>query len=297
MSAEVLFNDGVAQMKAGKYAAACPKIEESQRLEPRPGTLFTLAECRAKEGKIATALARYEEYLRVFSRMPDAEKSKQRGRDKIAEAKRAELKPKVPQLKLALPPTAPSTTRVEKDGVELGRASLDTWLPVDPGEIVLVVTTPGGGRRETKATLSPGDRRELTLELPAASSASSEPDVTTSPGGPAPETPRAETKKNNTLAWVALGIGGAGLVASAVTGALALSKKGAIDDNCGIGGDDTACNAEGKDAADSAQTLALVSTVSFAVGVVGIGTGTVLLIGAGNDGAESHAAVTLSGHW
>ena len=65
MGAEVLFEDGVRLMKAGQFDEACPKIAESQRLEPRPGTLFTLAECLANDGKIATALARYEEYLRV----------------------------------------------------------------------------------------------------------------------------------------------------------------------------------------------------------------------------------------
>jgi hypothetical protein len=102
--------------------------------------------------------------------------------------------------------------------------------------------------------------------------------------------------KSNTLAWVALGIGGAGLVASAVAGGLALSKKSTIDAECGKGGDEAACSAEGKAAADSAQTLALISTLSFAVGIVGIGTGSGS-IGGGNDGAGSHASVTLRGHW
>jgi hypothetical protein len=289
MGAEVLFNDGVALMKAGDYDRGCPKIAESQRLEPRAGTLFTLAECLNKQGRSATALARYEEYLRVFSRLSAEARGKQRGREKIAEAQRVALAPKVPQLKLELPTDAPAGARVEKDGVELGEASFGSWLPVDPGEHIFVVKTPNGGRQETKTTLAPGDKRELTLELPPAGK--SVPPITADPtehtGG------KTKQPQDRTLAWVALGIGGAGLVASAVTGAMVLSKKSTIDENC----EDTACNTEGKSAADSAQTLALISTVSFAVGVVGIGAGTWLMLGAGKDGAESHASVSLRGNW
>ena len=68
LGADVLFNDAVELMKAGKFPQACPKLVASQRLEPRLGTLFTLAECHAHEGKIASAVARYDEYLHELSR-------------------------------------------------------------------------------------------------------------------------------------------------------------------------------------------------------------------------------------
>jgi hypothetical protein len=74
--------------------------------------------------------------------------------------------------------------------------------------------------------------------------------------------------------WVAGGIGAAGLVTGGITGALVFSKKSEIDDNCRR----FDCNRQGKQAADSAQTLALVSTVGFAVGVVGCATAAVLLL-------------------
>ena len=62
-AAEALFSKGLADMEAGRYDAACPAIGESYRLDPRGGTLFTLAECEAKAGKIATAVARYDDAL------------------------------------------------------------------------------------------------------------------------------------------------------------------------------------------------------------------------------------------
>jgi hypothetical protein len=294
MGAEVLFEDGVRLMKAGQFGEACPKIAESQRLEPRAGTLFTLAECLANEGRIATALARYEEYLREFGRMSDDARAKQRGRDKVAEAKRDELKPKVPRLKLVLPSGAPASVRVFKGETELGRAALATWLPVDPGTQTITVET-ADGRRDTRAELAVGQKLELTLELPTKTQRA---EGTANPGTVESEKPKPKSG-NKTLGFVALGIGGAGLAVSAVTGFLVLGKKSTIDDNCGIGGDETACNSKGKSAADSAKTLALVSTVSFAVGVVGVGTGAVLVIGASGGEAKSGrgAQVALRGTW
>ena len=41
-SAEALFDRGLAGMRAGNYEVGCPALSESYRLDPRPGTLFTL---------------------------------------------------------------------------------------------------------------------------------------------------------------------------------------------------------------------------------------------------------------
>src|SRR4051812_5323242 len=75
-AAEALFNKGVTEMQAGHFDVACPAISESQRLDPRPGTLFTLAECEAKSGKIATALVHYDDYLHAAEGLPAAQKKR-----------------------------------------------------------------------------------------------------------------------------------------------------------------------------------------------------------------------------
>jgi hypothetical protein len=190
---------------------------------------------------------------------------------------------------LKLPKTAPAGTKVVKDGVELGSAALDTWLPVDPGEQTIEVQRPDGGVAQTKVSLDEGEKKQVTLELPPAVSSGARKTERER------ETRTPKGKKNQTLGWVALGVGGAGFITSAVTGILVLGKKSTIDDNCGIGGDETACNAEGKSAADSAKTLSLISTVGFVVGVVGVGGGTYLLV-SGSSSSNS-ARVAVSGHF
>src|SRR5262249_52925634 len=79
-SAAALFQTGLQQMQASRYAEACPKLAESYWLDPRPGVLFTLAECEARWEKTASALAHYDDYLRLYGSMPAGRPARPRGR-------------------------------------------------------------------------------------------------------------------------------------------------------------------------------------------------------------------------
>src|SRR4051812_40759119 len=76
-AAEALFNRGLADMEAGRYEAACKAIEESLHLDPRPGTLFSLAVCESKWGHVATAATRFGDYLALYEKLPTAQRLRQ----------------------------------------------------------------------------------------------------------------------------------------------------------------------------------------------------------------------------
>lgn len=297
-AAEALFESGVTAMKAGKWDAACPAIAESFRLEPRPGTLFTLAECWRKAGKIATALARYDEYLRVFDRMSAAEKGGQRGRDKIAREQAQALRGQVPRLTVMVL-EAPEGAYVERDGEKLGAPSLGQPLPIDPGEHTIVLELDGRVLDTQSVTLAAGENK--TVRLRAAANSEVTPTAgsagvaatTGAPRDPARADSGADSgDSQRTLGYVVGAVGVAGILVGSITGLMVFGKKSTIEDNCA----GTDCNREGKEAADSAQTLATVSTIAFGVGLAGVGAGSVLVLTAGgSDESARSFGIGLSG--
>ncbi|MEO8877348.1 MAG: hypothetical protein ABI461_17265, partial [Polyangiaceae bacterium] len=60
-AAEALFEDGRKSMDANDFAAACPKLEESERLAPAVGTLLNLGICYEKSHRTASAWATFKE--------------------------------------------------------------------------------------------------------------------------------------------------------------------------------------------------------------------------------------------
>ena len=267
---DALFDAGVLQMEAGRYAEACPSIQHSYELDPRPGVLFTLAECQSKWGRIADAVARYEEYLTAYLALSPVKKKLQTNRPAAARAQLAALSPQVPKLTLTVARGAPSGTVVERDGRLVPEGSLGASIPVDPGDHVVRLSAPGGRLREIHIKLARGESQSAELDFPAAPAGPGTP-------GPGHDPPRG-TSGRRIGAFVSGGFGLAGLVLGGAMGAVALTKKGVVDDHCNVGGIPEACDHQGKAAADELGTYALASTVGLAAGGALVVLSTVLFI-------------------
>src|SRR5688500_5523674 len=72
-AAEALFDQGLRLMKQNSFSEACPKLEESNRIDPAVGTLLYLGECYERVGKTASAWATFREAasLATNSSQPD----------------------------------------------------------------------------------------------------------------------------------------------------------------------------------------------------------------------------------
>lgn len=269
-AAEELFNKGVADLESGKLETACPALAESQRLDPRAGTLFTLAECHAQSNKLATAVAEYTDYQRMVARLPADQQALHADRLSQSEAAIAKLKPQVPKLTLQLPAGAPAGTVVLRDSVELQGASLGLALPVDPGVHTVTVRLPTGEEHKETVELAAGATKTLTVQLPKAAA----PKVG-SGRAVMDSTSPTRSVPNRTVPLIIGGVGVAGLALGAVTGILSLDQWGKAKDDC----NGPACRTQaGKDAADSSKSLGMIANIGFGVGIVGVGVSAVMLL-------------------
>jgi len=286
-AAEALFREGRALSDAGDIAGACAKFRESARLDPAIGTTFNIADCEERLGHLARAWTLFGE---VVQRLPATDK-----RHEVAQKRAAALEPRLPKLSVRLAGAAPVGSRVVRDGVELGQASLNTPLPVDPGEHTVVVSAPGRAERQFELLIS--EREIRTLEVDAGTlrttpSAQPEPHQAR-PGGVRSPSP-SPTPRSPVLGYVVGGIGVAGFITGAVAGVLVLQKKGIVDEHC-----DSAkrCDDEGYEASKAGKTLGVITTAGFVTGVIGMGAGTYLILRAAPHDDPSAASVTLQGRF
>jgi hypothetical protein len=274
---EALFRAGRTAADRGDYSTACPKFEESNRLDPALGTAFNLADCDEHIGKIASAWQLFRE---VAQRLPAGD-----DRIAIANGRAAALEPRLPRLILKTKGTLPLGTAVLRDGVELSSASFDLALPVDPGDHVIVIRSPGRADRDYAVKANAGTTSDVLLEVGPVS-------VTPAPATPKPgPTLDVDTKQTgrsrSPLGVGLIAVGAAGIATGLATGALALSAKKTVEDGCDV---TKACTQEALDAADRGRTAATISTIAFGVGLAGTAAGLFVLL-SGKADARAPAAV------
>jgi hypothetical protein len=285
-AADALFRDGRALLKDKNYAAACPKLAESYRLDPAPGTLFNLAQCEEGRGRLASAHERWQglvDALTSAGKLADE-------RLPVARERVLTLGPKVPRLTIRIKGSAPPETVVLRDGVELRGAGLGAPLPVDPGEHVVLARAAYRRDGEARITLAAGESKTIEIEpgsedgtrpVPTAASAAVPPP-------PPPPPPPVETSNGRRTAGIVVaGVGFAGLVGAGVTGLMLASKQSTIDGHCNA--QTKICDSEGQSAADSGKTLLRVNTALWAVGLIGAGAGAYLILS--SDGGEPRTAL------
>jgi hypothetical protein len=240
-AAEALFRDARAAMQRGEYDVACAKLDESQRLDPAPGTLLNLAECEEKRGRLASA---WQDYQWALETLPAGDE-----RGPYAKSRAEALAPRLPRLVVRLAPSAPAGSRVRRDEIDLGAPSLGSPLPVDPGKHAVVVNAPGRVARTYDVTAAEGRLAEITVDAGA-------PDVTAPP---------AETRGPGKLpGFIGIGVGGAALVAGSVAGVLAIGRARVSDDHCDAA---HTCDDTGLAANRDGRTFSTVSTICFVAGV------------------------------
>jgi hypothetical protein len=291
--AESLFAEARTLMKAGDPEAACPKLVESYRLAPAPGTLLNIGICERQRGRLATAWTKLREFV---DKVPASD-------DRYAFAKEqiAALEPRLPHLRIRIPAGTPVGAVVRLDDVELGAASFDTWIAVDPGEHQVTLTAPDGrsGRQFTAAAEGGDAVVEVSLPEPRATKPAPVdpkpvPNAVAHRASPAKSVPPAHGSAHpelKTWGYATLTLGGASLIAALTFGGLALHQKDVLHDNC----TGHKCEEAGLTAAERGDRFATISNVAFAVGLASTAAGVFLLWKSAQSGEGTSIAAGPSG--
>jgi len=253
-SAESLFQQARSLVDKGDYAAACPKLEASQKLEPAVGTQFNLADCYEHIGRTASAFALFTQVARIARSAGKFE------REKSAKGRAAVLEPKLPRVRLDVRATAPGL-EVRIDDVLVEKTSWSEPFPVDPGPHRISASAPS--HRAWEGTLFGQASQLVTVEVP-------ELVDTAVHAAPTPATiVVAAPSSQRTIAIVTGAVGVGGVLVGAVAGVVALSNRSTGERECPRDVYSFRCPTElGTAAWNTASAAGNVSTVSFIAGGV-----------------------------
>jgi serine/threonine-protein kinase len=278
-SAEALFDAALRAMKDGKFTEACPKLENSQRIDPGVGTLLYLGECYEKLGRTASAWATFREAE------SQAEASGQAKRAKVARERIAKLDPQLSFLTIEVADATRSLPglRIRRDGTDAGLAIIGSSVPQDPGLVKIEATAPNHESFSLTVTVPPRGRQSVlipalaAIEGPAATPGEQTPAGTTAPvvtpGGsssvpsePTPAPPAEESEPGSAQRVIGLVVAGAGVVGLGVGSYFGLSAIG-HDKKADRACTPTLCQEQaGFDHADSARGQAVISNIGFIAG-------------------------------
>jgi hypothetical protein len=270
--AQGLFDEAIALMAAGKSAEACPKLEESDRLDPGMGTEYRLAECYESAGKITSAWT-------VFRAVADAAQREGKGeRAAVAIRRAADLAPRLPMVLVEVrDASSPPGLQVLRDGKSIPAAELNHKFPVDPGEHLISAKAPG--RIGWARSISAPERTTTVVIIPAlgdGSSPSSPVSMLTAEPTPLPPPATEGLSTPRIAALAAGGVGVAGLVVGTVFGLHAGSQWRAAQKTCADPVKGESCSADGVQLGKDAGGSATLSTLGFVIGGAGLLTGAIL---------------------
>lgn len=260
-AADALFTEARELLDAGRAAEACPKLEESQRLDPAVGTALNLADCYERIGHTASAYLGFGDAAALARRTGDSERAAEA--DRRADA----LQPKLVRIAV----NVPESSRIKglvvlRDGQPVASTLWGTPIPVDPGEHVI----------EAKAIDRIPWKTTLKLEVPGTTELVAVPVLAEI------EHPINTGKTAQRVAGIV--VGSLGLATFGVSGGFAIAaarKDSESKEHCTLE-DQNLCYSHGVALRQESIGLANIATGIAAAGGVVLATGVTLFLLAGS---------------
>ncbi|MEZ4227217.1 MAG: tetratricopeptide repeat protein [Polyangiaceae bacterium] len=264
-AAQKAFLKGADASSKGKHEEAMAAFKESYDAVASPNPHLMYARELVALGRFADA---YEEFDKVIPEAQAAAKTD----DKYAQTAEAAHKDMTDlESKIALVSVIGVNDGdiLRVGGKEIPRESWGRPIPVMPGSVKVEVATSTGQESSKDVDAQAGSRPVVDM-APAVA----EPTPTEKPESGTEVSTDSSKWDKRTWAYVAGGVGVAGLVTFGVFGALANAKHSKLEDECTNG----VCPKSLEGDKDTGQTYQTVANVGLVVGIVGLGTGTALYL-------------------
>ncbi len=230
--AETLYREGRQLMTEKRYAEACAKFAESNRLDIATGTMLNLAACYEVSGKLASAWSVFGEALRAARRESREE------RVQFAEQRLRAIEPRMARLTVMVEKGSIPQLLVKLDGVVIGPAAFGVAMPIDPGVHQVAASAPDHLAWSADVEVT-GDGTRSVVTVPAleptpkpigvADAGGAEPAPKAVPAPPAP-------RRSRPIPGAAFVSGGAAVLfagGAAVTGVVYLNRRAEYEDRTG----------------------------------------------------------------
>jgi hypothetical protein len=267
------FEEGLKHAKAGKHEEALAAFRESYGAVASPNSHLMIARELVELGQLGEAYAEYEATVTEAEAAVAIDK-KYAAALKSSTTERDDLRKRVHLVHLKVTGNKPGD-RVTVGARDIPEKDWSKPVAVGPGSITVELVSDGAPVATQTVEGAAGGESNVELTPTAA------PPPTTAP----PPTASAEGKVSTsgaspdmrTWAYIAGGVGVAGLITFGVFGLMSNSKHAKLEDECNNG----VCSKDLEDTRDQGKTFQTVANIGLVVGIVGIGTGTVLYLMSG----------------
>ncbi len=274
-NAEAAFKEGMALMKQGDYERACPRLEDSVRLDPAMAATYRWAECLERIGQLTKAWRQFTAVARL-AHVAGMTEREQRALERVAT-----LEPRLPRLVITVPDevAALPNLRIVHNGKVVPPEEWTEPIAVDHGSHEVTVIARGKEPWSTEVVVGLEGTTTI-VEVPLLGGGS--------------DTRSSDDPPGNGQVIAGVVVASVGAIALGIGSGLAIAAKSSYDDSedhCLA----NSCDPEGLDIRDSAIGQADIATVILAVGGATLVGGGILWLTAPDD--ESASESGKSGAW
>ncbi|WP_394838796.1 tetratricopeptide repeat protein [Pendulispora rubella] len=263
--AQSRFLKGRKLYDARDYAGAAEEFRASHDIVASPNSLLFLARSLRQKGDLVAAYVEFDK-ARVEAKELARDDTRYEKAGEAATIERDALASKLGFVVVDVEnPTEQTTLKIGGDTIR--RAGWSEPAPVVPGTTSIEVDTPGRAPVTTSVTVSAGQTEHTRLDAQSGASTTTE--------APAPPPPANSDRSGlRTGAYIAGGVGAAGLITFVVAGLMNNRTYGSLEDACGK----APCPESKNDDISKGKTQQTIANIGLVVGLLGAGAGVTLFV-------------------